>query len=100
MTDLTKESRARERDRPSLHWLAAISPDLFVRYLRTTILPANASLDTRRIENHMCYTCVYAALRGSGLQVLIRHRCKLRNRAVKERHGVRVPVAVRVRLLS
>lgn len=86
VTDLMEEPRARERDRPGLHWLAAISPDLFIRYLRTSILPANASLDTRRIENHMCYTCVHATLRGSGLQVLIKHTC----------NGVRVPVAARV----
>ncbi|TNM89764.1 hypothetical protein fugu_003998 [Takifugu bimaculatus] len=31
VTDLMKESRAREHDRPSVHWLPAISPDLFIR---------------------------------------------------------------------
>lgn len=42
---------------------------------RATNIPHNASQDTHRPENHMCYTCVYATLRGSGLQVLIKHRC-------------------------
>lgn len=52
--------------------------------LKTNNIPRNASQDTHRIENHMCYTWVYVTLRGSGLQVLIKHRCKLRNRAIKK----------------